>query len=116
MPIYKIKEQIMKNLLFTFPEHIFTEHLYITYHIYIYKQYITNIKILRILITVTTTAVMLVIKNNNDNIKNNITITIAPKKKRNKESSEDLDTSQEFSNFNVYFLDIHRNLFELCLL
>ena len=53
MPIYKIKEQIMKNLLVTFPEHIFTEHLYITYHIYRYKQYITNIKILRILTTVT---------------------------------------------------------------
>ena len=105
----------MKNLLVTFPEHIFTEHLYITYHIYRYKQYITNIKILRILITVTTTAVMLVINNNNDNIDNNITITIATKK-RNKESSEDFDTSQEFSNFNVYFLDIHRNLFELCLL
>ena len=25
-----------------------------------------------------------------------------------------LKTSREFSNFNVYFLDIHRNLFELC--
>ena len=70
MPIYKIKEQIMKNLLFTFPKHIFTKHLYITYHIYRYKQYITNIKILRILITITTTAMMLVV-NNNDNINNN---------------------------------------------
>ena len=88
MPIYKIKEQIMKNLLFTFPEHIFTERLYIIYHIYIYKQYITNIKILRILITVTTTAVMLVIKNNNDNINNNITITIAPKKKEPKKAQK----------------------------
>ena len=35
MPIYKIKEQIMRNLLFTFPKHILTGHLYITYHIYI---------------------------------------------------------------------------------
>ena len=26
-----------------------------------------------------------------------------------------MKTSQEFSNFNVYFLDIHRNLFEFCL-
>ena len=53
MPIYKIKEQIMKNLLFTFPKHIFTEHLYVTYHICRYKQYLTDIKILRILITIT---------------------------------------------------------------
>ena len=29
---------------------------------------------------------MLVIKNNNDNIKNNITITIAPKKKETKKA------------------------------
>ena len=50
MPIYKIKEQIMKNLLFTFPKHIFTEHLYVTYHLY--KQYLTDI-ILRILIRIT---------------------------------------------------------------
>ena len=42
--------------------------------------------------------------------------------KRNKESSEDFfththttKTSQESSNFNVYFLDIHRNLFDFCL-
>ena len=53
MPIYKIKEQIMKNLLFTFPKHIFTEHLYVTYHIYRYKQYLTDIEKLRILITIT---------------------------------------------------------------
>ena len=63
MPIYKIKEQIMKNLLFTFPKHIFTEHLYITYHTYRYKQYVTNTKIGRILITITTTAIRLVINN-----------------------------------------------------
>ena len=61
MPIYKIKEKIMRNLLFAFPKHIFTEHLYIAYHIYRYKQYITNIKILRILITITATVMMLVI-------------------------------------------------------
>ena len=60
MPIYKIKKQLMKNLSFTFPKHIFREHLYVTYHIYRYKQYITNIEIL-ILITIITTAVMLVI-------------------------------------------------------
>ena len=58
MPIYKIKEQIMRNLLFSFPKHIFTEHLYITYHIYRYKQYITNIKIPSVLITITITAMM----------------------------------------------------------
>ena len=43
----------MKNLLFTFPKHIFTEHLYVTYHIYRYKQYLTDIEKLRILITIT---------------------------------------------------------------
>ena len=53
MPIYKIKEQIMKNLLFTFPKYIFTEHLYFTYHIYRYKQNLTDIEKLRILITIT---------------------------------------------------------------
>ena len=66
------KEQIMRNLLFTFPKHIFTEHLYIPYHAYRYKHHITNIKILitiliRILITITTTVLMLVINNNIDN-------------------------------------------------
>ena len=55
MLIYKInKEQIMKNL-FTFPKDIFTEHLYVTYHIYIdrYKQYLTDIEKLRILTIIT---------------------------------------------------------------
>ena len=49
MSIIKIKEQIMRNLLFTFPIHFFTELLYITCHIYrdiknihIYKTYITG--------------------------------------------------------------------------
>ena len=74
MPIYKNKDQIMKNL-FTFPKHIFIEHLYVTYHIYRYKQYITNIKIVRILIAITATVIMLVINNNND-INNTIIITI----------------------------------------
>ena len=78
MPIYKIKKHIMKNLLFTFPKHI-----YVTYHIYRYKQYITNIKIL-ILITITITTIMLVINNNNDDISNNIIITITKKKKQRK--------------------------------
>ena len=53
MPIYKIKEQVIKNLLFIFPKYIFTEHLYFTYHIYRYKQYLTDIEKLRILITIT---------------------------------------------------------------
>ena len=75
MPIYKIKEQVMKNL-FTFPKHIFIEHLYVTYHIYRYKQYITNIKIVRILITITTTVIMFVINNNTADINNIIIITI----------------------------------------
>ena len=75
MPIYEIKEQIMKNLLFTFPKHIFTEHLHVTHQTYRYEQYITNIKMLRILITITTTANMLVIDNNNNkDINNNIII------------------------------------------
>ena len=56
MLIYKInKEQIMKNL-FTFPKHIFTEHLYdmsLTIYIYRYKQYLTDIEKLRILTTIT---------------------------------------------------------------
>ena len=43
----------MKNLLFTFPKYIVTEHLYFTYHIYRYKQYLTDIEKLRILITIT---------------------------------------------------------------
>ena len=71
---------------------------------------------------------MLVINNNND-INNNIIITIKKKqhkqktkKKQRKKAQKTfththmLKTSREFSNFNVYFLDIHRNLFELCLL
>ena len=75
MPIYEIKEQIMKNLLFTFPKHIFTEHLHVNYQTYRYEQYITNIKMLRMLITITTTANMLVIDNNNNkDINNNIII------------------------------------------
>ena len=91
MPIYKIKEQIKKNLLFTSPKHIFTEHLHVTYQTYRYKQYITNIKMLRILITITTTANMLVIDNNNNNdINNNNYIT--KERKINKESSEDFHT------------------------
>ena len=61
----------MRNLLFTFPKDIFTEHLYISYDIYRFKQYITNIKLLRILITIPTTAMMLVINNNNNNNNNN---------------------------------------------
>ena len=61
----------MENLVFIFPIHIFTKYLYITYHIYRYKQCITNIKILRILITITATEMMLVINNNNNNNDNN---------------------------------------------
>ena len=61
----------MENLVFIFPIHIFTKHVYITYHIYRYKQCITNIKILRILITVTATGMILVINNNNKNNNNN---------------------------------------------
>ena len=61
----------MENLVFIFPIHIFTKHLYITYHIYRYKQCITNIKILRILITIKATEMMLVINNNNNNNDNN---------------------------------------------
>ena len=67
MPIYKIKEEITRNLLFTFLKHIFTKHLYITWHIYRYKQYTANIKILRIPIIITVKAKMLVINNNNNN-------------------------------------------------
>ena len=122
MLIYKIKEQIMKNLLFTFPNRIFTEHLYIT-DIYRYKQYIANIKILRILLTITTTAMMLVMNNNNDNIDNNNNYNKKKKKVKEKKKAQNtvthtdmLKTSPEFSSFNVYFLDILRNLFELCLL
>ena len=73
----------MKNLLFTFPKHIFTDHLYITYHIYRYKQYITNIYILRILIAITTWAIMLVINYNNDDFNNNIIIITITKKRKN---------------------------------
>ena len=40
-------------------------------YIYRYKQYLTNIKILRILITIKTTEIMLVINNNDDNNSNN---------------------------------------------
>ena len=69
---------------------------------------------------------MLVINNydddNNNNNNNIIIIGITKKKETNKENSEDFhtyshaETSREISNFNVYFLDIHRNLFELSLL
>ena len=63
---------------------------------------------------------MLVI-NNNDDINNNIiTIQYIKNKEETKKAQKTfththmLKTSQEFSIFNVYFLDIHRNLFELC--
>ena len=115
MPIYKIKEQIMKNLLFTSPKRIFTEHLYVTYHIYIYiymykciyiyiyihrqrkrsKQQITNIEIQIILITITTTAIILIINNTIENIHNNTLILT----KRNKESSENFYTHSHTKNF-----------------
>ena len=62
----------MRKLLFTFLKHIFTKHLYFTCHIYRYKQCITNIKTLRIiLIIITRTAMILVINNNNNNNINN---------------------------------------------
>ena len=61
---------------------------------------------------------MLVI-NNNDDINNNV-ITITKKKTKKAQKTfthtHMLKTSQEFCNFNIYFLDIHSNLFELCLL
>ena len=81
----------MKNLLFTLPKHIFTEHLYVTYdHIYRYKQYLTDIKILRVLITITKTAIMLVINNHNDDINNNIIIIITIKKRKEKKKETKL--------------------------
>ena len=52
-------------------------------YIYRYKQYLTNIKILRILITIKTTEIMLVINNNDDN-NSNIIITIKKEKKQRK--------------------------------
>ena len=70
MPIYKSKEQRMRNLLFIFLKHIPIKHLCITCHIYRHKQYVTNIRILRILIIIATAAIILVIINNN-NINNN---------------------------------------------
>ena len=70
MPIYKIKEQIMSIPLFLFPKHIFTEHLYVTYHTDTYKQYIINIKIIKISKTISATA-MILVTNNNININNN---------------------------------------------
>ena len=62
------KEQIMTNLLFTFPKHIFTEHLYIPYHVYRYIKILITM-LIRILITIATTALMLIINNiiNNNN-------------------------------------------------
>ena len=62
---------------------------------------------------------MLVI-NNNDINNNIITIQYIKNKEETKKAQKTfththmLKTSQEFSIFNVYFLDIHRNLFELC--
>ena len=71
--------------------------------IYRYKQYLTDIKILRVLITITKTAIMLVINNHNDYINNNIIIITIKKrkekKKRNKESSEDFRTYSHTKNF-----------------
>ena len=93
----------MKNLLFTLPKHIFTEHLYVTYHhhIYRYKQYLTDIKILRVLITITKTAIMLVINNHNDDINNNIIIITIKKRKekKKKQSSEEFRTYSHTKNF-----------------
>ena len=55
----------MWSLLFLFPKHIFTEHLYITYH----KQYIINIKLIKISIAISATK-MILVTNNNININN----------------------------------------------
>ena len=74
----------MRNLLFTFPKDMFTEHLCISYDIYRFKQYITNIKLLRILITITTTAMMLVINNNNNNNNNNYNCNKKNQKRKKK--------------------------------
>ena len=56
--------------------HVFTKHLYITCHIYRYKQYIAYTTILRTLITFTKTAMILIINdiyinNNNYNCNKN---------------------------------------------
>ena len=80
-----LKEQKLRNPLFTFPKQIFTEHVYNTYHIYRYKQYIINIKIVRILITITATAMMLLINNNNINNNN---YNCSKKKKKKKQKTE----------------------------
>ena len=65
---------------------------------------------------------MLVINNNNDDINNNIIIITIKLKQQQQQQQQQrkkaqktfththtVKTSREFSNFNVYFLDIHRN-------
>ena len=87
--------------------------------IYRYKQYIINIKIVKISITITATAMMLVINNNNNYNcnNNNNNNNKSGGGEREKKSSEDFHIysyakkfHETLANFNVYFLDIHRNL------
>ena len=62
------------------------------------------------------------INNNNDNINNNIIIIIIISKKKTKKGQKTsththtLKTSRKFNDFNVYFLDVDRNLFGHCCL
>ena len=92
MPMYKVKEQIMRNPLFTFLKQ------HILQNICRYKQYIINIKIVKILITITAAAVMVVINNNinNNNYNCNKNKTKKTKKKLRRLP---LKTSREFSKF-----------------
>ena len=58
--------------------------------IYRYKQYLTDIKILRVLITITKTAIVLVINNYNDDINNNIIMITIKKRKEKKKKQRKL--------------------------
>ena len=65
---------------------IYLQNIYITYHIYRYKQYIINIKTVKILITITTTAMVLVTNYNNINNINNYNCNNNKNKQTNKQN------------------------------
>ena len=73
-----------------------------------YKEYVISIKIIKILVAITATAMMLVINNDfNNNTKYNCK---KEKTEMGKKSHASKRLYESLTNFNVYFLDIHRNL------
>ena len=72
--------------------------------IYRYKQYIINIKIVKILITITATAMMLVINNNSNNYNC---------KKKTKKKMKGGEKAQKTSTYTHMLKKLHKSLADL---